>query len=342
MKRELSAEWARSVAPDLLTACEAEARDRARQIVVRRLTRQLVRAVEDHAGAVRQRGSEPPHASREGETVRAAPREAPSRLGAASDAATALCLHAITWARPLALDAVSGLDGQNLPRVISQGRLAAVVSEVTTDLFRGLETESPLEGSRLSVLAERHDAIVFAVARQGTALPARFGTVLTDAAAVKTLLGSRHDDLVFDLERLSRRWEWRCRLFCEDDALQAAVSENMRGEPRGDLGEGAAYLAQRAEARRIVEECRRVVADARSRLVEMVRPVVADLLPTASADERAVFSAALLVDESAQDRLRQVVEGLNAGMSKLGLRVEVTGPLPLYHFTAAGAGLRSA
>lgn len=154
-----------------------EARTRARRVLVERLTRSLVEA---------------------GERSLAEP------------AAPAGYVFAITRADGPALCDRPGLDAGGRLRELVDGPLAAAVCDVPGHLFDGLADEPIDAGSRLALLASRHDEIVREVFERRPVLPLRFGTVLASQRDVSAVLGGGRERFLAELGRVEGRAEWTC------------------------------------------------------------------------------------------------------------------------------------
>ena len=109
-------------------------------------------------------------------------------------------------------------DGGQLG-LVTEGRLAAVVSDVAAD--RAL-------GTRRDLMA--HEAVLNAIAQETPVLPMRFGAVVTDDDAVaRELLAPHQDYFVRALEQLEGHLEFRLRGDYDQDAV---LSRIVQADPR--------------------------------------------------------------------------------------------------------------
>lgn len=165
-----------------------------------------------------------------------------------------------------------------------------------------------------------HDAAVRRLeGLAGAVLPARFGQVAADEAALAERVGPRVDALRRALDLVRGREQMTLRLF---GPLQAAAAP--AGDPAdAGLGPGARYLARRRAALGVPEAAGLLEAlGARVRATRVERPA-------AGAGEL-LASVYHLVDRGAADGYRAQVEALAPGLAPR--RVRVSGPWPAYAF----------
>ncbi|MBX0331583.1 GvpL/GvpF family gas vesicle protein [Oscillochloris sp. ZM17-4] len=172
----------------------------------------------------------------------------------------------------------------------------------------------------------RHEAVVESLSVRHGVLPVRFGTMLDDAEAVRSLLRERSSTFADDLSRVRGRVEISLRALWADlpDPTPPAAIDAPRT--------GRGYIE-----RRIVEEraaaLRRLrakqVADAvHARLDQHADASVFKVLPT----ERMLLSAAYLVPREDTARFQARVAEIIAARPEI--RLLCTGPWPAYHFVS--------
>jgi hypothetical protein len=216
-------------------------------------------------------------------------------------------------------------------RVVRQGDLAALVSDVDMDMPLGRPDD---------LLA--HEGLLDATAAEVPVLPLRFGALVSsDEAVAEELLQAHHDEFATALSQLEGHVEYVVRGRYDEQAIlrevleenpQAArLAEQIRGadpdatrELRIQIGEilNAAVAAKR-------EEDTRALGDAVAGLVEasVVRPPRSDL--------DAAYTA-FLVTTDAEDELEEVVERLARDWEGR-VDLNLMGPLAAYDFVGAPA-----
>jgi hypothetical protein len=212
-------------------------------------------------------------------------------------------LYAITDAPEARVDG-TGVEDRPLMD-ITAGGLRAVVSE--HDRTPALDEPA----------AWRFEQVIEAQMDAGSALPVRFGSLISDSAEVQRLLESRQDDLRAGLRRV-------------DGAVELSVSgawtEAAPTPPEATKGQsGADYLRRRAEDQR---RARELAGELRKALRGLVSAERFRLLPRATL----AFSAALLVP---RQHVEQVVQAVTE-LGLTGLELVCTGPWPPYSFVDQG------
>ncbi len=324
--RRLAAE----VAPDLLGQVMEESRRDAAGILRARFTAAMVEQMEMLIRDEAPRTEVPEPATAEAAPEPAAGEAAPEP--ARSGPLTGWYVYGLTWesaARALQVDA--GIDGAPV-EVVAAGRLAAVVSPLTTTEPWGGGSDGDVDLDVLAPRARRHEWVLEQMLDRGAVVPLRFGVLYPSLDRLRSLLSDRATALAETLRRLENQTEW---------GLTIAVDESGSGGNISPLPTaGRDYLTQRRDERlaaeEMIEEATRVVAGIHDTLLEVASESVVH--PAARGDgrkEKAMLRASYLVPAPAVDRFRTVAEaGLSSSPLWLRLTGELTGPWPPYHFCA--------
>lgn len=234
---------------------------------------------------------------------------------------------------------VSAIEGvQDEPVEIWYGSgLGAATSEVDTGRLAAVTDESA-DPELLGALAQRHDAVVRAIAAEaGGALPFRLGTVLTGPDAVTGLLARRAAELREALERVSGCDEWGVRVRAGAGAGETAAPAGNTavagGPAAAQPGAGIAYLRQRQEqlarVQRREQETATLAGEVDRRLSEIAVDAVAGRGGTG-----------VLLDRSylvRRDDLEAFIAAVDEGGDRLaeaGHELRLNGPWPAYSFVA--------
>lgn len=230
---------------------------------------------------------------------------------------------------PAALQDVEGI-GSNGPTVVEHLGLAAVVE---------LLDEGAPAGARRSLMA--HYRVLNAVSGHAAVLPLRFGTVLEDPEAVRTvLLAPQQDELEATLAALVGHVQLVVKARYVADAVLAEV---VAADPRirelnartRDLPGDAAHhdrvrlgelVAQAVEATRVVD---------REQLVEALRPHAVDWSVRDGSGVEGLCDLSLLVATGQ----RATVEAAAADLAHSWadrVTVQVLGPMAPFDFVRAG------
>ena len=229
--------------------------------------------------------------------------------------------------------------------LIVVGSLAAVASGVPLAMY-GEESfnENLTDASWTAVRAMRHERVVEHFAKRTAVVPLRFGTVYLNRTRVEEMLDTKTSDLLAIIERIRGCEEWGVNVFSDRQKLLDGVidlSPRLRelSEQAQKASPGQAYLLQkkveglrseeaRVELGRILEEVeanlsRKAKASKRLRMLKVETTETGDL--------KGKF--AFLIERSKFDDFRDEAERIAQGINKAGIRLELTGPWPVYNFT---------
>jgi hypothetical protein len=224
---------------------------------------------------------------------------------------TALYLYGIT--RPRGMP--GRLDDAGVHLVEADG-CAAIVSAVEP---------RPVEATRRNLLA--HADVVEELHEEGVVLPARFGIVLDDRAAVEQLLALPEIEQL--LTQHAATSELRLKGAYDERVMEslagplAPLRDAYRAAPSVENGIALGEAVANALADRRADDARRVLG--------ALSACVLDTRSSEVAGELDAFSLALLVERDAVDRVGNTLDELAAELSP-PLHFELVGPLPPYDF----------
>jgi hypothetical protein len=196
----------------------------------------------------------------------------------------------------------TGLEGEPL-RAVSGGELRAIAGECPAAPVATPEALLDFEHAVEALMGER------------TVLPARFGTVLPDEAAMVELLAHRHRQFADALGRVGGAVEMGVRAGWADDEPQTGSSS--------DESRGADYLLSRLEHR---QRAQRVAAELDAALAGLARERACRILPRPDGQ----VWAAYLVTRPRVDAFRAACDRLTHTVTDAS--VACTGPWPPYSF----------
>ena len=299
---------AREAAPEVLAAALARAKARAETLLADLLTDAIV------AQAL---ASAAPRND--------APRPEPS------DARSAFYAYAVTWA-----DLRYPADGPALTTgrriyLVREDDLGLLVSPVAPDELE-VDPDDLSETGRLALLARGHDAVVRAAADAGPVLPLRFGTVVPDEGAARTLLRAHVGAAREQLRRIGTAREWGVRLV---RTLPADDEPALAGGARRAGLSGTEYLTRRRQALQRADDVTRAAADCAERLQDSLAGHVTESLRRGgSPGSSLLLDMAYLVPTETEAEFLGQVQHLTEDLETQGLALEVTGPWPPYSFVA--------
>ena len=323
-------------APDVLAAALEQARERATARLVELLTDAIV--AQALAGTVPAAGPEPRPPERpppEPPPPEPPPPEPPPPERAEQEPAEALYAYGIASADLRLPEGVPGVTGDARLQRVALDDLALLVSSVRPAQLR-VDEDDLSENGRLATLARGHDAVVRAAADLGPVLPLRFGTVVVDEAAARSLLRSHGDSARDQLRRIGTAREWGVKLVRSLDA-EPVPSGSRPSDRRGVTG--TEYLTRRRQALDQQEAAETGAENAVNLLLTALRPhAVESLQRGGSPGSSLLLDLALLVSPDAETDFLAAAAGLGERFAGDGLAVEVSGPWPPYSFVSLGDG----
>ena len=252
--------------------------------------------------------------------------------------------------------AAETLPADSLPAAIEEdaklewvavNSLAALVSQVPRETYsEDSLAEHLTDATWTAIRAMRHETVVEYVAKRVTAIPLRFGTIYLERTGIEQMLSGKSRELQGIIEQLRGREEWGVNVYVDRAAMLSnitSVSPVLREMvARAEQSSpGQSYLLQKKvealktdEARtainRIADE---VEQDLRRHSDDARRLRILKVETTEHGELKAKF--AFLVKRSGFDQFREAAERLAQEHQAAGVRLELTGPCPVYNFFTA-------
>lgn len=235
-------------------------------------------------------------------------------------------LYAITGRPGAHPPSVSGLEDGH-PFDVCHRDIAAVLGAVASE---GI----PPTPSNLW----RHEHVIEALMTDRTALPARFGTVLSDEAKAQAMLTARHAEFAADLDRLRGCVEMGLRVLWVQPPIDvSSVARNLCGERR--QASGRSYLEARLGEWRQREVVKGRAEEMAARVHAPLRRLALDSRERVLATRRLLLTAAYLVEKDKVGVFGSEVDALAPGFS--ALRLLCTGPWPPYSFVTVSSSAKA-
>ena len=213
-----------------------------------------------------------------------------------------------------------GIDG-SLVQAVELGGLRAWISETP-------HTQIAPTVDR----AREHDRVVRAAMEVETPLPARFGQVVADHAALERVIGSRREGLTAALDSLAGAVEMTVQVRITAASLPTDSAPRATSE---EQGRGRRYLEQVAAVHRREQNVLAEEQVTRERVRQAVGPLArAEAFTGTSAGSR-VASISHLVPRDGVKAYRSAIQALRVDNPALSLRV--SGPWAPYSFAQMGA-----
>ena len=213
--------------------------------------------------------------------------------------------------------------------LVRHGDLGLLVSPVTTAELE-VDADDLSETGRLAVLARGHDAVIRAAADEGPVLPLRFGTVVPDEDAARTLLRTHAASAREQLQRIGTAREWGIRLV---RTLTPGAEPAFAGSAAADGLSGTEYLSRRRQALQRVDDLTRTAAEEGDRMQDVLSAHATESLRRGGAPGSSMLlDMVYLVPTQTESDFLAEVERLTDDLRARGLALELTGPWPPYSF----------
>ena len=229
-----------------------------------------------------------------------------------------------------------GVDGRHEARLIRAAGLAAIVSDVPLAEFgEGALRESLEHLDWLEAVARGHERVLDRALRGGAVVPFRICTIYETADRVRVMLAAAQRDLGATLARLRGRTEWGVKAY---RVRRRSPAQSGAGTPSS----GMAYLAGKRQAR-VAEDAARRASEATVEAIHLdLSAHAVDAVVSPPQDRRLsghdgemVLNAAYLVADDELSGFESLFGALANRYAPGGLRLELTGPWPAYHFAGA-------
>jgi hypothetical protein len=255
------------------------------------------------------------------------------------------CIVESSAAANLSADSLpTAIEDEALLEWVSVNDLAALVSRVP----RGTYSEESLaehltDPTWTAIRAMRHETVVEFVARRTSAVPLRFGTIYLERDSVERMLTKKSRELKAIIQHLRGREEWGVNVYCDRAVLLASittVSPVLREmvERVAQASPGQSYLLQKKIDALRVDEARTAVNKIVAQIEEALekqsddarRLRILKVETTEHGELKAKF--AFLVNRKDFEEFRETAERLAQENKAAGVRLELTGPWPVYNF----------
>lgn len=227
---------------------------------------------------------------------------------------------------------------------VSVKSLGALVSRVSqTGYSEDSLAEHLTDATWTAIHAMRHEAVVEYVAKRTGVIPLRFGTIYLERSGIEQMLKGKSGELEEIIEHLRGREEWGVNVYVDRTALMSsitAVSPVLRDlvERAAQAPPGQSYLMQKKIEALKVDEGRLAVNRIVDHIEEKMRATSDDArrlrILKVETTEHGELKAklAFLVQRQGFEEFRDAAERLAQEYQAAGVRLELTGPWPVYNF----------
>src|SRR5689334_4817891 len=223
-------------------------------------------------------------------------------------------------------------------------RLAALTSEVPKETYSEERLAEHLtDATWTAIRAMRHETVVEYVAKRTSVIPLRFGTIYLERSGIEQMLNEKGREFEELIEHLRGREEWGVNVYCDRAVLLSSitsVSPVLRDmvQRAQQAPPGQSYLMHKKIEPLKLDEARtavnRIVDEVEEKLKaaadEARRLRILKVETTEHGELKAKF--AFLVQRSGFEEFRETAEQLAREHQDAGIRLELTGPWPVYNF----------
>jgi len=236
---------------------------------------------------------------------------------------------------------VVGVAAAGAPFAVPGPNMAAIVSEVPWGAFNGPEAERRMgELAWMSQIGKSHEAVIEAVMRQCSVVPAALASLLTDEDEVKAYLAENFEKLDALLDYFENREEWVVRVLYErppDFGDMRTVMPGLRlVTPPGQTRPLAIpqSLHNNGGEQQVIAAAHEMCHRLRLRSSGFSMRQLAYQTPSAD-PVLVVGNWAFLVNRAAEDDFKAVLRSAAEDYGGLGFEIRVSGPWPPFSFALA-------
>lgn len=255
------------------------------------------------------------------------------------------CIAEKTAAAELTADSLpAAIEDTATLEWISVDKLAALTSQVPRATYSEENlTEQLTDATWTAIRAMRHETVVEYLAKRVPVIPLRFGTIYLERAGVEQMLNEKRSELESIIDQLRGREEWGVNVYCDRAVLLSSitsVSPVLRDlvQRAEQAPPGQSYLMQKKIKALKVDEARAAVNRIVDQIEESLKAQTDDarrlrilkVETTEHGELKAKF--AFLVKRAAFEEFRDAAERLAQEHQAAGVRLELTGPWPVYNF----------
>ena len=255
------------------------------------------------------------------------------------------CIAESTAAAQLPADSLpAAIEEDSKLEWVSVNTLAALAGRVPLETYSEESLAEHLnDAAWTAIRAMRHETMVEYIAKRASLIPLRFGTIYLERSGIEQMLTEKSGELKEIIEHLRGREEWGVNVYCDRAALMSSitsVSPVLRDlVARAEQAPpGQSYLMQKKIETLKVDEARvalnRIVEQIENKLREQSdgakRLRILKVETTEHGELKAKF--AFLIKRADFEKFQNAAEQLAQENQAAGVRLELTGPWPVYNF----------
>jgi Gas vesicle synthesis protein GvpL/GvpF len=236
-----------------------------------------------------------------------------------------------------------GIDGEHRLSTETIGDIIAIFSEIALDDFSGAEAQERMEDlAWIGPRAMRHEEVIMAVMAQVPVMPVRFGTIFSSLEAMKEPLRRHREPLSSFFRDTTGKKEWSLRGYVDRPLARSQILTLRLAEGNGQLeglSPGKRYFLEQKIKGGVEREVTSWLKGLGEDILNIVQGVAFSFRErrllsreVTGTDGEMFFHGALLLPDRSVDLLRDQTDEWNTHHKAQGLRLELSGPWPPYHF----------
>jgi hypothetical protein len=249
-------------------------------------------------------------------------------------------LYLFCLCRAAAMPSAEADASHNRPFLHRIDGLAAMVKRIPLEEFAGKEAEQHMQQLEwLGPRVQEHEAVIEDVLRASPVLPARFGTLFSNEAALERFMAINGATVERFFNEVEDKDELGVKTLLDRVTASERLLSNLSGQlQKTPTSKGVSYLQERQMRARLDNHLRSWLAETSAEIANKL-----DSFAVASKDRPVGFRApdgepqivsnqALLVPRNSLPQLRNAVDEASRELAPYGLRFELSGPWPPYSF----------
>ncbi len=235
---------------------------------------------------------------------------------------------------------VKGIGKDSTIQLLSCGSLTAIVSRLEDEAFTADAISSSMKNSDwLKEHVRRHGDILAEAKGVMTIIPFRFGCVYSNPTDVKTFIDEHEEALSEALLRLKDRSEFAVRVGCDVSVLEAQMGRDdaeFENSLNGISAGVASFL--KSEISKDADSSDALIAKISARIHGELQKSSSEAVRSAPQNNEttdkgnSILNATYLVPISGELQFKMQTSKIAAEFEAFGIRIEVSGPWPPYHF----------
>lgn len=241
---------------------------------------------------------------------------------------------------------VMGIDGEHPLIAVGEGNIHAAASKVSLEVFGEGKIDNYLEDMVwVEEKARKHFEIQQHLFSSGIFLPVKFCTIYSDAEHLRDFLKERSSKFEDAFSYFADKEEWTVKVYCDRKKLleRKMLEEKERiRDQQNSASKGASYFMLKRLESTLEEKTREDLAKMREKIWKKLSSIAEEALinknlsrQVTERTEDMILNASLLMRSDRTGLLDTGAAAAEEEFKASRIRVELTGPWPVYNFSAS-------